>query len=63
MTCHQPRITEKVKNIPKWLCINCQMPEQLAISDIQLSFGRVDTTHKLNGTITVSRKSQEIIWH
>ncbi|XP_025837286.1 PHD finger protein 10-like isoform X3 [Agrilus planipennis] len=34
-TCHQPRITEKIRNGMKWLCINCQMPEQLAINDIQ----------------------------
>lgn len=33
--CHQPRILEKVKSGIKWLCINCQMPEELAVNDIQ----------------------------
>lgn len=47
--CHQPRIVDKLKNGSKWLCLHCQMPEQLAINDIQLGFGNIDTRHKLNG--------------
>ncbi|XP_044754946.1 uncharacterized protein LOC123313907 isoform X2 [Coccinella septempunctata] len=33
--CHQPRIPDKVKNGSKWLCFNCQLPEELEISKIQ----------------------------
>ncbi|KAJ8938886.1 hypothetical protein NQ318_016090 [Aromia moschata] len=34
-SCHQPRITEKIRNGQKWLCINCQMPDELKINEIQ----------------------------
>ncbi|XP_045473865.1 uncharacterized protein LOC123680144 [Harmonia axyridis] len=34
-SCHQPHISDKVKNGNKWLCFNCQLPEELEISKIQ----------------------------
>ncbi|XP_056645491.1 uncharacterized protein LOC130450848 [Diorhabda sublineata] len=34
-SCHQPRIIEKIRNGQKWLCINCQMPDELKINQIQ----------------------------
>ncbi|KRT84808.1 PHD finger motif containing protein [Oryctes borbonicus] len=47
--CHQPKIIEKIKPGSRWLCINCQMPEQLVVNDIQLGFGNVDTLPKERG--------------
>ncbi|KAJ8984992.1 hypothetical protein NQ317_016903 [Molorchus minor] len=38
-SCHQPRITEKIRNGQKWLCINCQMPDELKINEIQSNIG------------------------
>ncbi|KAK9880062.1 hypothetical protein WA026_008576 [Henosepilachna vigintioctopunctata] len=42
VTCHEPQITEKFKNGTRWLCINCQMPEELEINKIQsnMTFNR-----------------------
>ncbi|KAG5884304.1 hypothetical protein JTB14_006312 [Gonioctena quinquepunctata] len=37
--CHQPRISEKNRNGNKWLCINCQMPDELKINEIQSNIG------------------------
>ncbi|CAG9863567.1 unnamed protein product [Phyllotreta striolata] len=34
-SCHQPRITEKIRNGQKWLCTNCHMPDELKINAIQ----------------------------
>ena len=39
LSCHQPKLHEKIKPGTRWLCHNCQMPEQLAVTDIQLGFG------------------------
>ncbi|RZC34820.1 histone acetyltransferase KAT6A [Asbolus verrucosus] len=33
--CHQPRIPDKIKSNMRWLCINCEMPEELKINEIQ----------------------------
>ncbi|KAI4461363.1 polycomb group protein [Holotrichia oblita] len=49
MGCHQPKIIDKIKLGSKWLCINCQMPEQLAVNDIQLGFSNIDALSKEHG--------------
>ncbi|KAL3269923.1 hypothetical protein HHI36_008980 [Cryptolaemus montrouzieri] len=40
--CHEPHITEKIKNGNKWLCTNCQMPDELEITKIEsnMTFSR-----------------------
>lgn len=38
-TCHHPRIPEKMRNGQKWLCINCQMPDELKLNAIQSNIG------------------------
>lgn len=50
MSCHQPKIIDKLGS--KWLCINCQMPEQLAVNDIQLGFSNIDALSKQHGKPT-----------
>lgn len=47
-SCHQPRIGEKIKNGHKWLCINCQMPDELKINEIQSNIGN-SFSQKSNG--------------
>ncbi|XP_018579889.1 PHD finger protein 10 isoform X2 [Anoplophora glabripennis] len=47
-SCHQPRIIEKIKNGQKWLCINCQMPDELKINEIQSNIGN-SFSQKING--------------
>lgn len=38
VSCHDPKIMEKSKTGTKWLCHNCQMPEQLTVDNIQLGY-------------------------
>ncbi|KAF2882967.1 hypothetical protein ILUMI_23195 [Ignelater luminosus] len=46
--CHKPRIVEKIKSGAKWLCINCQMPEQLQVAEIHPNVSSSDVfTHRL----------------
>lgn len=55
--CHEPRITEKLKNNTKWLCINCQKPEQLQVTEIHPN-GNVElfnSTREINGMYTFYR--------
>nr|CAH7755326.1 unnamed protein product [Callosobruchus chinensis]CAH7756301.1 unnamed protein product [Callosobruchus chinensis] len=54
-SCHQPRITEKIRNGQKWLCCNCQMPDELKINQIQSNIGNtfshknlINNSHKSN---------------
>nr|CAI5834723.1 unnamed protein product [Callosobruchus analis] len=54
-SCHQPRITEKIRNGQKWLCCNCQMPDELKINQIQSNIGNtfshkslISNSHKSN---------------
>ncbi|KAK4875783.1 hypothetical protein RN001_012205 [Aquatica leii] len=45
--CHQPRILEKIRSGGKWLCINCQMPEQLQVTEIHPNVSSSDVfTHR-----------------
>ncbi|XP_060528253.1 uncharacterized protein LOC132703150 [Cylas formicarius] len=37
--CHQPRIGDKAGKGHKWLCVNCQRPDELKINAIQSSIG------------------------
>ncbi|KAJ8918794.1 hypothetical protein NQ315_011078 [Exocentrus adspersus] len=51
-SCHQPRITEKIKPGQKWLCYNCQMPDELKINEIQSNIGNTFTMKSMkNGSI------------
>lgn len=46
--CHKPRIVDKIKSGAKWLCINCQMPEQLQVAEIHPNVSSSDVfTHRL----------------
>ncbi|XP_044260731.1 uncharacterized protein LOC123008783 [Tribolium madens] len=47
--CHQPRIHEKFKPPAKWLCINCEMPEELKINEIQSNISSSFTSKLING--------------
>ncbi|VEN44266.1 unnamed protein product [Callosobruchus maculatus] len=54
-SCHQPRITEKIRNGQKWLCCNCMMPDELKINQIQSNIGNtfshkslINNSHKSN---------------
>lgn len=44
--CHQPRITEKIKNGQRWLCVNCQVTDEMKINDIQSNIGE-SISHKI----------------
>ncbi|XP_050310473.1 uncharacterized protein LOC126746321 [Anthonomus grandis grandis] len=34
--CHQPRVTEKIKNGQRWLCFNCQVTDKMKPKDIHI---------------------------
>lgn len=52
--CHQPRITEKIKNGQRWLCVNCQVTDEMKLNDIQSNIG--DT---ISHRITYSDKDND----
>ncbi|KAL1498239.1 hypothetical protein ABEB36_009070 [Hypothenemus hampei] len=45
-TCHQPRIPDKIKNAQRWLCVNCQVTDQMKPNEIQSNIGE-SVTHKI----------------
>ncbi|EFA10101.2 hypothetical protein TcasGA2_TC012280 [Tribolium castaneum] len=56
--CHQPRIHEKfIKPPAKWLCINCEMPEELKINEIQSNISSSFTSKLTNGNDTNDNNS------
>ncbi|XP_023011670.1 L(3)mbt interactor in ovarian somatic cells [Leptinotarsa decemlineata] len=57
--CHQPRIPEKNRNGNKWLCINCQMPDELKINQIQSSIGNSFSQKSLVDTNDATSSNSE----
>lgn len=47
--CHEPRIPEKTKPPTRWLCINCEMPEELKINEIQSNMSNSFSQKLTNG--------------
>ncbi|KAF5272217.1 hypothetical protein FQA39_LY01299 [Lamprigera yunnana] len=46
-SCHEPRITERIKSGVKWLCTNCQTSEQLNVTEIHPNVSTSDIfTHR-----------------
>ncbi|XP_022905057.1 sterile alpha motif domain-containing protein 1 isoform X2 [Onthophagus taurus] len=43
MSCHQPQLTERIKPGTKWLCVNCQLTEQLEMKDVEIEFDNEDS--------------------
>ncbi|CAH0556071.1 unnamed protein product [Brassicogethes aeneus] len=56
-SCHQPAVTEKIKNGQRWLCINCQKPDELIISDIGNPFRRKSNSNDDNDSMSGSEES------
>ncbi|XP_066145937.1 sterile alpha motif domain-containing protein 1 [Euwallacea fornicatus] len=38
-SCHQPRITDKIRDGQRWLCVNCHVTDELKLNDIQSNIG------------------------
>ncbi|KAJ3643563.1 hypothetical protein Zmor_026265 [Zophobas morio] len=59
--CHQPRIPDKVKPSMRWLCINCEMPEELKINQIQSNMSTAFTTKLTSASETLEISSSPSI--